>query len=51
MENQQVDNQSYNGPHGNAGLWGHFSVEKKGKKCYCGNKGCLEIYIRGEFSQ
>lgn len=40
-----INNQGYHGPYGNAGLLGHFSVGKKGKKCYCGNKGCLEAYI------
>ena len=43
-----INNEGYHGPYGNAGLLGHFSVGKKGKKCYCGNKGCLETYISEE---
>lgn len=27
-----------------AGEFGHMIIERKGKLCYCGNRGCLEMY-------
>lgn len=30
---------------GNAGEIGHMSIDLNGRKCRCGNKGCLEEYI------
>lgn len=30
---------------GNAGEFGHLTIEEKGRKCSCGNKGCLEEYV------
>ncbi len=31
--------------HGLAGEIGHLSVDRDGKLCNCGNRGCLELYI------
>jgi fructokinase len=35
------------GRHGIAGEWGHFSVDPRDPKCYCGNRGCVETQISG----
>jgi predicted NBD/HSP70 family sugar kinase len=32
------------GASGNSGEVGHVSVEPDGPPCYCGNRGCLEVY-------
>ncbi len=34
----------YHGRHGIAGELGHTSIDYKGKKCACGNRGCLDLY-------
>lgn len=33
------------GAHGVAGEFGHMSIDMKGKQCYCGKKGCIEMYV------
>ncbi len=30
-----------------AGEWGHHILYPGGKRCYCGNRGCVETYISG----
>lgn len=30
-----------------AGEWGHHCLYPDGRKCYCGNRGCIESYISG----
>jgi glucokinase len=35
----------YRGPYGGAGEIGHVSVDYNGRKCNCGNYGCVEAYI------
>ena len=35
----------YLGPLNVSGEIGHFTVDYKGKPCYCGNTGCLERYV------
>ena len=35
------------GPQAIAGEWGHMSIDPKGPKCYCGQRGCVETYISG----
>ncbi len=35
----------YRGSHGSSGEIGHITIEKDGRKCKCGNNGCLETYI------
>lgn len=34
-----------NNPGRDEGSFGHLTVEKNGKHCYCGNTGCLEAYV------
>ena len=34
----------FNGDHGRSGEFGHMTVEKDGRKCACGKRGCLEAY-------
>jgi predicted NBD/HSP70 family sugar kinase len=33
------------GSHSSAGEWGHMIVERNGRSCPCGNRGCVEAYI------
>jgi glucokinase len=40
-----VNNQMVHGYDGNAGELGHVIVEKEGRMCGCGRKGCLETYV------
>ncbi|MEZ4528757.1 MAG: ROK family protein [Desulfobacterales bacterium] len=42
-----MDGQIHRGRHGIAGEWGHFSVDPRGNRCYCGNRGCVETKISG----
>jgi fructokinase len=42
-----IDGQIHQGRHGIAGEWGHVSVDPDGKRCYCGNRGCVETKISG----
>lgn len=39
-----IDGNLYKGHSSKAGELGHFTVENHGKKCNCGNEGCLEMY-------
>lgn len=40
-----INNQLYTGYNGRAGEFGHTIVEIDGRKCPCGNLGCLEQYV------
>lgn len=40
-----ADNKIYEGRNGKAAELGHYIVEKDGKPCTCGRKGCLETKI------
>ena len=40
-----INGQLLYGENGHAGEIGHTIVEKKGRQCNCGNKGCLETYV------
>lgn len=40
-----VDGRLLLGPHGNAGELGHTIVQRDGRLCTCGRKGCLEAYV------
>ncbi len=42
-----IDGQLHSGSHRIAGEWGHFSVDPVGRRCYCGNMGCVETKISG----
>ena len=35
------------GLHGFAGEWGHHSLDLNGPKCFCGQRGCAELFISG----
>ena len=36
--------EKYVGANGVAGEFGHTTIQMQGRKCYCGNKGCIEMY-------
>ncbi len=40
-----VDGKMLYGHSGAAGELGHINIVKDGRKCACGNKGCLETYV------
>ena len=40
-----LGDQVYRGESGNAGEFGHLSIDANGRPCHCGNRGCLEAYI------
>lgn len=35
----------YEGAMGAAGEFGHMSIDINGRPCYCGKKGCIEMYV------
>lgn len=39
-----INNSLYTGQYGNAMEVGHMTIKCDGKKCLCGNRGCLETY-------
>jgi len=39
-----LDGRPYRGHGLNAGKLGHLTVEPRGRRCTCGNRGCLELY-------
>jgi len=40
-----IEDRIFTGAFGNAGEFGHISVDLNGKKCKCGNRGCLEAEV------
>ncbi|SER91019.1 ROK family protein (putative glucokinase) [Gracilibacillus ureilyticus] len=42
-----IDGKLYNGEHGIAGEIGHMTIDINGKKCSCGNHGCLQTLASG----
>ncbi len=40
-----IDGKVYNGANNMAGEIGHTALEKSDRKCICGQKGCLELYV------
>ncbi len=42
-----LNGQLYHGASGIAGELGHISIEANGRRCNCGNYGCLEAYASG----
>jgi fructokinase len=42
-----IDGRLHRGRHLIAGEWGHFPVDPRGARCYCGNPGCVETKISG----
>ncbi len=46
-KNNKID--IYQGTFGGASEIGHMTIEAFGRKCSCGNKGCLELYCSSKF--
>lgn len=42
-----IDQKIYHGKHDAAGEFGHICIEYDGRRCSCGNKGCLQAYSSG----
>lgn len=42
-----IDGKLWNGLHGNAGEWGHSCLDINGPECWCGARGCMELYLSG----
>jgi len=42
-----LNGRAYGGCLGTAGEIGHVSIEKDGRPCSCGRRGCLETYVSG----
>lgn len=42
-----IDGKLYNGEHGIAGEIGHMIIDIHGRKCSCGNNGCLQTLASG----
>jgi fructokinase len=41
------DGKPMRGPNGLAGEWGHTCLEPDGPACYCGRRGCVELFLSG----
>lgn len=41
------DRRLHSGRHHIAGEWGHNVLEPGGPQCYCGKRGCVELYLSG----
>lgn len=39
-----IHNQVYSGEERRSGEVGHITIVPNGKKCYCGQKGCMDVY-------
>lgn len=39
-----IQSQIYRGSTTNAGEFGHMSINLSGPECFCGNRGCIEVY-------
>ena len=37
----------FTGPQAIAGEWGHMCIDPEGPMCYCGQRGCTEVFISG----
>ncbi len=42
-----IDGKIHRGRHLIAGEWGHFVVDPRGERCWCGNTGCIETKLSG----
>ena len=42
-----INQQIFGGSRGGAGEAGHTTLHENGRDCYCGKKGCAELYISG----
>ncbi len=43
-----INSELYRGYFGGAGEFGHQILHPEGRQCYCGQKGCLEMYTRDD---
>jgi predicted NBD/HSP70 family sugar kinase len=43
-----IDGSIYHGRGGYAGELGHLAAERDGELCWCGRRGCLELYVGAE---
>jgi glucokinase len=43
-----LDGRVYHGRDGGAGEIGHMTIDPDGPDCNCGNKGCLEAFVRAD---
>ena len=43
-----ADGSSYRGTRSSAGEWGHMTIAYGGRRCRCGDDGCLEAYVGAE---
>lgn len=41
----------YTGENFKGGEFGHMVIEKSGKKCYCGKRGCVDVYCSAKVLQ
>lgn len=44
-----IDGQIFRGEYGGAGELGHLVIQHEGTPCYCGQRGCLEMYASDGF--
>lgn len=44
-----IDGSIYHGTYGGAGDFGHIIIDKDGPLCYCGKRGCLEVFSSDQF--
>ncbi|XID90977.1 ROK family protein [Paenibacillaceae bacterium WGS1546] len=44
-----LGNSIYEGKNGNAGFTGHITLDVNGPRCFCGQRGCLDVFA-GELS-
>ena len=42
-----IDGKLVRGTSGNAGEFGHMTIDRDGPVCSCGNRGCLEAFVGG----
>ncbi len=42
-----IDGQVWRGQMANGGEWGHHTIDPNGPDCFCGKKGCAELFISG----
>jgi len=42
-----IDGKIHTGNQNIAGEMGHFSIDPKGSRCWCGNRGCIETKLSG----
>lgn len=44
-----IERQIYCGEFGGAGEFGHIIIQREGSLCYCGQRGCLEMYASNKY--